>query len=427
MSLTKRISLSLLLLFAILSPLTTLLPVGFGKFFILVSLPFFLLALKSNNFYINKNYLISFVLMLLLTLYVFFHINYAGAYEYSMAYIFFLNFSEFMLIALIYSFYLQKYLKEDSLILFRLLVIAILINSIVIYLNIAIPSTRSGIQSIIPVSGNLPADYLYRVGGLSNSPSADLAILHSFGAVFAYYLGRVSNNIRLKFYYTFISLIILGSILFISRTGFFLFFIVIGLFELYNIISIKRAKEVFKSFIIFLGCFLLFLFLIVIFIKLLLNSEQLYMFERYFIPWAFEVFLSYMEGGEVQTGSTNDLFRDHLFLPTDEKIFLYGAGNYLDHYGGHFVDSDSGYVRFIFALGLIGSIIVYSFFPILYLYLKKFIFDKYLNLLVLCMLIGLFIVEIKMPFMFAGKITIVLYLIFFTEIYKYSLRKNNAV
>ena len=105
MSLTKRISLSLLLLFAILSPLTTLLPVGFGKFFILVSLPFLLLALKSNNFYINKNYLISFVLMLLLTLYVFFHINYAGAYEYSMAYIFFLNFSEFMLIALIY--YLQ--------------------------------------------------------------------------------------------------------------------------------------------------------------------------------------------------------------------------------------------------------------------------------------------------------------------------------
>lgn len=424
MSFIKRFFFAFILLLAITSASTTIFPIGLGKVILILLLPYFLTSLIKDNFHFIKAIIYIYLTMFIIFLFVYLHTIYFESNDFSHSYIFLLNMIEFMFLGVIFAHIFKKYMIKDRYILLEIFVLSALINSIIVYINITIPSSRIIIQSIMPVVGNLPPDYLFRVGGLSNGPGASLSIFHSFGAIISYFLLSKSNRIKIQIKYTLITILILGSTLFISRTGFFLFFIIVGLYTLFfNLLNIKLLL---RNLLYLISGLILLLLVVILLLNIILDQNQIYLFQERFIPWAFELFISYFESGDISSSSTNDLLDNHLFLPEDESSLWFGEAHYAGTDAkGHYIPSDSGYIRSIFSIGLIGSIIAYSFFPFILIFIKKYFLDKSIYRLLFIMICGLFIIEIKMPFMYAGKVNLILYIVIFSEIsYFYYLRKK---
>ncbi len=114
------------------------------------------------------------------------------------------------------------------------------------------------------------------------------------------------------------------------------------------------------------------------------------------IRFAFEGFFSYFERGEFMTASTNTLKSMYVW-PESLKTWIIGDGyivnpRYDPYYigpvtEGYYMNTDVGYLRFIFYFGLIGLIIFSSlFFVVANLCIKKH--PKYMGLILLMLLIN---------------------------------------
>ena len=80
-------------------------------------------------------------------------------------------------------------------------------------------------------------------------------------------------------------------------------------------------------------------------------------------PHAAEPFTTLAEEGRLATRSTDDVLEDQFFLPSSVWVTIFGNSN-----SGRgalpYVPSDTGVVRILFGLGLIGSIIIYAFYAL---------------------------------------------------------------
>lgn len=85
---------------------------------------------------------------------------------------------------------------------------------------------------------------------------------------------------------------------------------------------------------------------------LLLSSEV--------TSWAFEPLINLIEEGSLQSGSTNVLESMMTILPTNPTTWLIGDGAFTEtirgRFVGYYMHTDVGYLRIIFATGLIGLI-----------------------------------------------------------------------
>lgn len=103
-------------------------------------------------------------------------------------------------------------------------------------------------------------------------------------------------------------------------------------------------------------------------IYLYASNEQFYDNIRF----AFEGFFSLAETGEWETNS-NNILKDMIVFPDNFKTWLIGDG-YIENptfrdpyyigpqYGGYYMGTDIGYIRFLFYFGLIGLIAFFSYF-----------------------------------------------------------------
>ncbi|MDI6773069.1 MAG: hypothetical protein QME77_10875, partial [bacterium] len=88
------------------------------------------------------------------------------------------------------------------------------------------------------------------------------------------------------------------------------------------------------------------------------------------IPHALEGLYTLSEAGEFRIRSAEDVLEDQFFLPDSLAVLLFGTGE-SGRGAGAYVRSDVGYVRFIFGIGLIGSLLVYSFYLLVLLHARR--------------------------------------------------------
>ena len=90
----------------------------------------------------------------------------------------------------------------------------------------------------------------------------------------------------------------------------------------------------------------------VVFIYVFASNEQL-------VLWMFELFLNMIEGGQLESESTNQLAEMYVF-PSNLKTWLIGDGRALDN-DGFYMSSDVGYIRSVFYWGMIGTVLYLYF------------------------------------------------------------------
>lgn len=406
----------------------TFLPVALSKLVLIIFFPVFITHIYKHK-KVNANVSSLILYLFLIFSFLIVHSTFMQTYDYSYVYLFFLNLVEFSFTSILIVYLMKNELIKDNLVLLKIIIISILLHSLFLYLNVFVPSTRISID-FIPMGGNIDEFSLFRVRGIALSPNAGLSIMHSIGAVLAFFMFNKSKIYKEKIFYSFIMVFILGSTLLISRTGFFLFFIIVAIYSVFfNSHTIKNNIKKANSFLLSI-----FTIVLVVYVasKTFLDEElALYIVDK-LIPWAFELFISDGKSSFLESRSTSDVLDNMIFFPENQKTWLIGDGRYDGIDGiGHYIPSDSGYIRSIYSVGLFGMIFIYSFLPfILLIFKNNFKKQKEIYNLLLVIVFALFLTEIKMPLIFSGPVIKLIYLILFSSIYHYPLNKmknNHAV
>lgn len=205
----------------------------------------------------------------------------------------------------------------------------------------------------------------YRMKGFANSGGAGLSYLQSLGVFIGCSL-FLSNKQKQKILIAIGLIVIILSQLFVARTGlyFSLLFTVAMLIQhaINRGSAIVLLKQTFKVIAGIAVAFLVF--------KSVLPERQLEFFNDRVLGRALEMYTIYIETGKLETASTTALARMQ-FYPDNAYELIFGAAVWD---GGatrtRVVDSDIGYVRMVFALGVVFTALFYSiyFFYIFNLY-----------------------------------------------------------
>ncbi|GGF51490.1 hypothetical protein GCM10011339_45010 [Echinicola rosea] len=310
---------------------------------------------------------------------------------------------------LLYQYLSIKYTNDE--ILYGLLVV-IFIQSIFVIISFISKDFRDFTNLVLKINDER---YLsnYRMKGFSNSGGAGLSYLQTIGAFSGCILFlKETRKVKKIKVILFVSIIVLSQI-FIARTGLIfsaILFVVTMVQEAINkssvILLIKRVAIIIITLIIgFIGLFFV------------IPKEKITYFEEKVISRAFELIEVYQATGELETSSTNNL-QTMFFLPNDPIKLMIGAGDWdgapgTRNYFGRKVDSDVGYVRAIFAVGIIFTILFYSIY-IVYI-INLFNNSKKYSLVLLGLLFVFFLGEFKEPFLIRTSGTVKsLFLIYFT-------------
>lgn len=108
---------------------------------------------------------------------------------------------------------------------------------------------------------------------------------------------------------------------------------------------------------------------------------------------------TFSETGRFATRSTSRLFGNMIIFPTSATEMIFGSSNMGRSSNLPYIPSDIGYIRLLFAMGIIGSVLLYSFFIISNAVVKKSViyeikYQKLFTVLICYTLIG----HIKMVF-----------------------------
>lgn len=234
-----------------------------------------------------------------------------------------------------------------------------------------------------------------RAAGLSSSAGDGLAFLQSLGAMSATFLAATAHQRSRQFGWASIAAICLMSIILAGRTGFVLFAVfalVIGLRASLTAGVLRTTGVVVAAFLAIGGV-----------AALVLPYETVSMLFNKVLPHAFEFIDRYLAGAGFGTASTDDL-RTMLFLPTVEQTLLIGSGYFADPLLPrlNYMGSDIGYVRTIFYVGIVGSVLVYGWYATFWLMLRRLATSPDLMRFVDALFVVFFVAHAKFPFLFLG-------------------------
>lgn len=405
----KRTKLShiLLLLFFIFSVKFIFLPLNSSRLIILVCFSI-LLVFKKNEliFYFNKSAFKVFFILILYALYASVITLLSGGNNMT---------NLFNIIILLFQMaggaYLLSvfFIKEDLNQLFFLLLLILGIQSILIFLNFIFPTYREFMFIIMPVEGNITEDNftsVFRTRGLMQSSGASISAYLATGLLMGVYfltsfkLSKIDKRLVLS-----CLIWILIGIVFTGRTGFIM--VPVALLAYYVLLYIN-GKFTSKSLLLLLylpvGAILFYFLIKEAYLFLQPEGETVV---RAWEKWAFDQFLDSFNGS---SGRSNTLatLQSYVFIPDDDKHLLFG-----DPLSWGVIRTDVGYIRMIYAVGIIGSILFYTGFIRLYLYIMSH--GKTLSVQVLCafLLLWQLIIEYKEPmffhFYFASTITLMVF------------------
>lgn len=245
----------------------------------------------------------------------------------------------------------------------------------------------------IPEGGNLPALHPFRSRGLTNGASAKLAAQQASGILFtAYLMVKVKNRKWLIFDVLSIGILLI-SVFMTGRTGFVIIPFVAAFYTLY----VFRKKLLPRNPMLTGAILPLLIIGAYLGIQLIFEAYVATQFDydvfRSFNRWAFSEFQDLAVSGRSRT--VDALINEHLFFPDKTGLFLVGDPT---TYLVNRVDSDIGFVRRIFGIGLIGLSLTYLFVGNIFVQMFRSQHHFTERLLIVLFGIWIFILELKEPF-----------------------------
>lgn len=236
---------------------------------------------------------------------------------------------------------------------------------------------------------------LVRVAGLSSSAGDGLAFPQAVAAMMASQLALAAPRRGARLGWTVVATACLASIMLTGRTGFAMFavfVVVIGA-------GTQRALPVGSL----LARIALLSAVSAVTAYLLLPDDLVRRLIDRLLPYAFEFAYNALAGEGLRTESTDDL-RSMLFLPYDLSTLLLGGGYWVDPIDprANYMGSDIGYVRTVYYVGVVGSVLVYAWYVLLWRELRTLARPRGMTRFMDGLFIVLFVAHVKFPFLFLG-------------------------
>lgn len=384
-------------------------PVSASKIIILLSLGYFIIYPKTFLYFLqNKKYVAFIISTVIVAFSIFFISNIVhipnGDNEYVKSVLFYIP------ELLVCSFFMISMTKEGSFIeLIDFLIAIALLQSIIMIIAILSPTLKKlifDIKDADPYSGLYSKwgwdEYEFRGLAIAADSRLGLSIFHATVCACVlwkyYFMEKISWVFKIKSAITFI-IIAIGGILG-ARTFFVAFIIYIAI-----ILLIFNGRGLLKilRLILYSGVIIYLLYLLLS--PIVLSSEKNRVIMHELTSWAFEFINAYTAHGTIETGSSDDLFENHLKVYPERGIdWLIGDENRHTTFGRQSVrlKTDSGYLLLIFYMGIVGSVILYLFWAFLlghifFLYKRRSSYRSFAYI-ILAFSIVIFLGQIKTDF-----------------------------
>lgn len=284
-----------------------------------------------------------------------------GQYDYTMLKTIFNNIFSYVFCLIIVSIFFSSFYENAQI--EKNLSITLILQSIIIIIMLISPDIRIFIQNYIRTGDEMERMAAYdgvRGLGLSGSIAFGLAItMGLLSYIFILWLsfmyhGPIVNKILL------FTIVIIAS-LSAGRTSILAF-----AFGLIYIITQSKHLHLIKNIIKYI-----IIFSVTISILLFLsNNSNIEATVNRYIEYAFQPLINYIDTGSFSVSSTERL-SEMYFIPEEASTVFIGDGRYSADDGTYYMNTDSGYLRFMLYFGLLGSIIPYSAFLIFCLYVAN--------------------------------------------------------
>jgi hypothetical protein len=295
--------------------------------------------------------------------------------------------------------------------LIKLSVIAVFINSVILLIEFFYPEFKTVLESMLvqnPLANINYEEHAFRFRGLASAGGAALSIVNAVAVWLCVSLaiqGRISKLFALVIIST-----LCASNIFTGRTGliFSLLFMFLYLLTIMKSIFTLKPKINYKFIVTSISLILFFIIL-----KYIISNIEL---PQEVMNWAFE-WTDGLIDGKVDSSSSDGL-KDMLYLPENPIHLFFGIG-FFEGYSVLYPRTDSGYLKTILSIGLILSLVFYGIIFFLIYQITKL--DKSLRLTFFPLILFLFFVEIKEPFIYqnyASRIVFLLIGAYFFIIYQ---------
>ncbi|MEX8510976.1 MAG: hypothetical protein AB3X37_09500 [Leptothrix ochracea] len=283
-------------------------------------------------------------------------------------------------------------------------------QSIIVLIEFVFPNFRDAISGVLVGRGNIEEDHPFRFHGLHDSGGFSLTAIMGVAATYGVFtcVSKFNGIVFIRLISTFL---IVMAIAFVGRTGFFVFALGVGL------LSIRWGKSMLSYLVgmaaiasVIVGLFSVFF------------PDRFEYFGDFVFGYAFEFLVNYSEHGNLSTTSSDDL-ASMLFIPDIVNVF-FGSGSFDEPNAG--VDrSDSGYMKTMLSLGLVGIFVVYGLFLSLSVRVLRAIkFDHDLRYFGLVFFMLMFFVEIKAPVFYQNDLSRLFWLVFVSAVVPWFVRSK---
>jgi hypothetical protein len=329
---------------------------------------------KKQSFYSLKN-IFPFSFILILTIYSFIIVFIHESYEFAIAKGYILFIIAYIIGPYIILHILKKRNELDLNNVLKYFILISVIQSVIMILMLLFPNLKEFFFSIQKddrqflhlESGG------FRMLGLAYGVVWDLGFIQSLSTIFIVWLLPRLKNKNHFWLYSFAYLLIFISIVMSGRTGFFGIFISI-LLLLYNFFVVKKNVKYYGRFLLSL---LITSFLTFKIIYASISPDLRYLLSDKIIPWAFEMFINSNEGNGLETKSSNNL--KDMYFEVSTSTFLFGDGYYSDptDKAAYYLGTDAGYMRQLLFYGLFGSIMLYSFYLLIFKKIMNAVYNSF--------------------------------------------------
>lgn len=343
---------------------------------------------------------IVFIAFLVLGLYNLLSTTFQGQNEYSLA----IGFTTVAIFNIVGSYLLVNVLYR----LFRLsrenapawIACVIFVQSIFIFIGFLSPGFRHVTAAFIAESGNIDATDAMRIRGLSNSSGAGASLLFAIGAAMSLASAVDAKTKKLGLFFLVTTVSCAMATFFTGRTGMFTFALFLPLYFLISYAKRSLSRKTVKIYLLIVGSIII---VPIVVFNYLLPAETRDFIGENVLGRAFTMYFSVVEHGTIRTRTTDYIINEMLFLPDSEKTFLFGDALFIAD-GGNYMRTDSGYIRYIFAMGFLGCLVLYG--AILYMFrvMIRNSPSQVLRTALLTLLILIAIAEIKEPFFVKASI-----------------------
>lgn len=197
----------------------------------------------------------------------------------------------------------------------------------------------------------------FRGFGLAGELVYALSVGLSFGLIYGLYFQFNDRFSWLRF----LGIVVIAfSILFVARSA----FVAIPFIFLLFFASLFNGSNI-RIRVFFRGLMLLSLSSFLIFILILYLKYNYYGVYEFLYRWSFELFVNLFDKGELSSDSTDHLMT--MFFVPEFSTIMFGDARFSDGAGGYYMNTDSGYLRYLLYFGVFPSILLVLFFFAIFL------------------------------------------------------------